>query len=231
MWQGSVAIGGEYFLKTAVFDLDGTLVDTSRDMLAAANRVFETRGYAPPLHHPKHAEVGVMGGRKMLELGAKISGHVWDDYAAAYQEFLGVYAQNLHEASVIYPGVEACLDRLDRAGWKLAVCTNKPEALAERLLVSLGLRSKFCALIGPDTLPTRKPDPEPLLEAIRRAGGSVGQSVMIGDTNTDRNTARNAGVPCVLVTFGPNGDALHDLEPEGLLADYDQLDALLERLV
>ena len=96
---------------------------------------------------------------------------------------------------------------------------------------SLGFRDVFDALIGADTLPVRKPDPAPYVAAVEQAGGEVARSLLIGDTVTDRKTARAAGVPCVLVEFGPAGGDMASLEPEALLAHYDQLDEVISRLV
>jgi len=103
--------------------------------------------------------------------------------------------------------------------------------LAEDLLVRLGVRDAFAALVGADTLPVRKPDPEPLREAVRRAGGDPRRALLIGDTVTDRDTARAAGLPCVLVTFGPLGRSVAELAPEGLIGHFDELPDAVARLM
>jgi len=113
----------------------------------------------------------------------------------------------------------------------VGICTNKPHALAEILLQKLGVRDVFQSMIGADTLPVRKPDPEPLREAARRAGGHPDHCVLIGDSDTDRNTARAAGVPSVLVTFGPAGGDMAALEPEALLDDFADLPDVVRRLI
>jgi phosphoglycolate phosphatase len=102
-------------------------------------------------------------------------------------------------------------------------------------MTKLGVRGAFASLIGADTLPVRKPDPEPFFEAVRRAGGDVKRSCLIGDTVTDHSTARAAGVPSVLVTFGPgsaNGPAeVRALQPDALLDHFDDLPALAAKLL
>ena len=98
-------------------------------------------------------------------------------------------------------------------------------------MVKLGIREMFGALLGADTLSVRKPDPEHLWETIRRLGGDLERSVLIGDTDNDRSAARNAGVPSVLVTFGPSGEAIKALEPEALLNHYSELPDLLDRII
>jgi phosphoglycolate phosphatase len=89
----------------------------------------------------------------------------------------------------------------------------------------------FASLVGADTLPVKKPDPEPLREAARRAGGDPARMLLVGDSDTDRNTAKAAGVPSVLVTFGPSGEDMAALAPEALLADFADLPALAHRLI
>ena len=98
-------------------------------------------------------------------------------------------------------------------------------------MLALGAREAFGALVGADTLPVRKPDPEPLRETARRLGGDPARTVLIGDSDTDRNTARAAGVPSVLVTFGPSGADMAALEPEALLEDYADLPDLVQELI
>ena len=140
-----------------------------------------------------------------------------------FDRLLGHYGEAIAVHTRLYPGVEAALDRLASDGHLLAVCTNKPEALAETLLRELGIRDRFGAMIGADTLPVRKPDPRPYRAAVEAAGGQVGQSFLVGDTETDRKTAAAAGVKVALVAFGPEGEALSRLAPEVLLAHFDEL--------
>ncbi|MEP1945137.1 MAG: HAD-IA family hydrolase, partial [Sulfitobacter sp.] len=116
-------------------------------------------------------------------------------------------------------------------GYLVAICTNKPEGLAHDLLTRLGIRDTFAAMLGADTLPVRKPDPEHLLETVRRAGGDPAQCLLVGDSDTDRNTSKAAGVPSVLVTFGPAGGDMAALAPEALLERYSDLPDLVEQLL
>lgn len=219
-------------MKTAIFDLDGTLADTSRDLLHAGNACFLADGYAPPLTHADHAAIALRGGRAMLRAGAEILNITWseDDIQRHYPRLLQVYGENIDVHTVLYPGVLAALDRLAAAGWHLGICTNKPEGLAETLTAKLGIRDRFQALIGADTLPVRKPDPEALFEAIRRAGGDRAQAVLFGDTITDHTTARNAGIASVLVSFGPLGASVAEMGPDALLPHYDQIEDVLATL-
>ena len=93
------------------------------------------------------------------------------------------------------------------------------------------MRDAFASLIGADTLPVRKPDPKPLLEAARRAGGDPARTLLVGDSDTDRKTSAAAGVPSVLVTFGPSGDDMGALNPEALLHRFEDLLEVADRLI
>ena len=150
---------------------------------------------------------------------------------AYYPVLLEAYAEAIDHHTQFYPGAMQAVEALKAAGYGVGICTNKPEALADLLLQRLGVRKVFDSLVGADTLPVRKPDPEPLREAARRAGGDPALCVLIGDSDTDRNTARAAGVPSVLVTFGPSGAEMAALEPEALLHHFDDLPGLIPNLI
>ena len=216
---------------TVVFDLDGTLADTSADLVAAANACFAERGLDDLLDPVADALIAFHGGRAMLSAGyARAGGAVLIPPGAVdedYDRLLGHYGDRIAVHTRLYPGVEAALDALAAAGHRLAVCTNKPEALAETLLHALGIRDRFAAMIGADTLPVRKPDPRPYRAAVERAGGEVARSCLIGDTETDRKTAAAAGVRVALVSFGPEGEAIGRLAPDALLHHFDDLPALV----
>lgn len=212
---------------TVVFDLDGTLADTSGDLVAAANACFRARGLGDLLDPVADAQIAFQGGRAMLRAGyARIGSDILLPPGAEdedYSRLLGHYGEAIAVHTRLYPGVEAALDRLEADGHRLAVCTNKPEALAQTLLFKLGLRDRFGALIGADTLPVRKPDPRPYRAAVEGAGGILERSFLVGDTETDRLTAAAAGVRVALVLFGPEGMGIERLAPEALLEHFDAL--------
>jgi len=220
-------------MKTVIFDLDGTLADTSGDLIAAANACFAALGHGAMLDVAADQATAFAGGRAMLRLGfsrlcmADIEARI----DAQFPLLLEHYGENIDRHTRIYDGAEAAVQRLLDANYRVGICTNKPEGLAEDLMQRLGMRDMFGALIGADTLPVRKPDPAPYVETVQRAGGNVARSVLIGDTVTDRETARAAGVPSVLVTFGPTGRDVEALQPEALLDHYDDLFDLVEGLI
>lgn len=219
-------------MRTIVFDLDGTLADTAADMIAATNAVFRDLGHGDRLDPVADAATAFYGGRAMLRLGFSRIGQGGErEIDAAYPEFLVRYGDDLFSRSRFYPGALEAVDRLKAAGDRVAICTNKPEGLALGLLDGLGAAGVFDVVIGADTLPTRKPDPAPYHAAVERAGGTLARSMMLGDTVTDLATARAAGVPCALVTFGPGAGAVAALGPDATLGAYDALDALVDTLL
>lgn len=219
-------------MRTVIFDLDGTLADTSGDLLAAANHCFRHMGHGDVLEHGRDAAVALRGGRMMLSHGLRRLGAHDDAMIDAYYPLLlEAYECAIDHHTILYPRAMEAVEALSRAGYGVGICTNKPEGLADLLLRRLGVRDAFAALVGADTLPMRKPDPEPLREAARRAGGDPALCVLVGDSDTDRNTARAAGVPSVLVTFGPSGEDMAALEPEALLHDFAYLPDLVTALI
>ncbi|GAA6190499.1 haloacid dehalogenase [Phaeobacter gallaeciensis] len=218
-------------MRTVIFDLDGTLADTSGDLLAAANQCFQKMGYGDVLIPGQDAGVALRGGRMMLTKGLErvdaFDAAIVEQY---YPVLLEAYAAAIDLHTFMYPGAMDAVEQLKRDGFGVGICTNKPAALAEQLLSNLGVRDAFHSMVGADTLPVRKPNPEPLFEAARRAGGDPAQCILIGDTDTDRKTARAAGVPSVLVTFGPAGGDMADLEPEALLDHFDDLPGVVAGL-
>jgi len=219
-------------MRTVIFDLDGTLADTSGDLLAAANACFRQMGHGDVLVPGRDAGIALRGGKMMLRRGLerleRFDADVVEQY---YPVLLEAYAEAIDLHTFLYPGAMDAVEALKLQGYGVGICTNKPQALAELLLSRLGIRDAFASMVGADTLPVRKPDPEPLREAARQAGGDPAQCVLIGDSDTDHNTARAAGVPSVLVTFGPSGADMAALEPEALLDDFADLPGLVPQLI
>lgn len=216
-------------MRTVIFDLDGTLVDSSADLIAAANACFDSA----LLDTATDAATAFRGGRAMLRLGFSRQRVGWSegDVDGAYPRLLAAYEAGIATSTRPYPGAVEAVERLRSAGYRTGICTNKPERLSRLLLTRLGIDGLFNGLVGADTLAVRKPDPAPYRLAVERSGGALAASLLVGDTDTDRMTARAAGVPCALVTFGPEGKAVADLEPEALLADYATLGEVVSQLI
>ncbi|MDX8352360.1 HAD-IA family hydrolase [Cognatiyoonia sp. IB215182] len=219
-------------MRTVIFDLDGTLADTSGDLIAAANHCFRGLGLGDLLDPAQDAATALRGGRAMLNLGfSRVTGFGQAEVDAQYPVLLTAYGDAIDTHTTLYPGAMDAVMQLKSDGYRVGIATNKPEALADALLRSLGVRDDFSSLIGADTLPVRKPDPEHHFEAVRRAGGDPRQSLLVGDTTTDRETSRNAGVPSVLVTFGPGREDVLALDPDATIDGYAELPGVVARLI
>lgn len=219
-------------MRTVIFDLDGTLADTSHDLVNAANACFRDLGLGDVLDPVADASTALRGGRAMLTLGFSRTGtHGEEEITRQYPRLLQAYAEDIDTHTRIYDGAMEAVEALKSDGFAVGICTNKPEALAETLITRLGVRGAFASLVGADTLPVRKPDAAPFIEAVRRAGGNPLKSLLVGDTVTDRETSRAAGVPSVLVTFGPLGMAVADLEPEALIGHFNELPEVARQLL
>lgn len=187
------------FPAGALFDLDGTLLDSAPDMLATVNRMLAIRD-RPPLALADIRPVVSRGARAMAsvafpELDA-------EGVTALVPEFLAVYAEELGRHSVLFDGVEAMLAALEAAGTPWGIVTNKPEYLAVEILPQLGWQDRCAVLIGGDTLAERKPHPMPLLYAADAIGIAPEACVYVGDDARDIAAARAAGMPSVVALWG-----------------------------
>ncbi len=220
-------------MKTVIFDLDGTLADTSGDLIDAANACFTLMGEGNLLEYGHDAATAMQGGKAMLRLGLARLGRGGDEaeLERLYPVLLQAYAGQLDKHSFMFEGAMDAVEALKFLNYRVGICTNKPEAMAHELMTRLGVRDQFGSLVGADTFPVRKPNPLPFVEAVKGAGGDPRQSTLIGDTTTDRETARAAGVPSILVTFGPLGHAVADLKPEGLIHNYSELPDMVQSLI
>lgn len=200
---------------TIAFDLDGTLVDTAPDLLAALDHALETEGLNPPDDHESRNFIGG-GARVMIERALAFNRVQFgkEKVDAMLRTFLSHYEDHIADHSRPFPGVDHALKRLAGEGAILAVCTNKMERYAVKLLDALALTQHFAFIAGSDTFPYRKPDPRHLTDTIERAGGDAENAVLIGDSETDVITARAAEIPVVAVSFGYT-----DIPPAALGAD------------
>jgi phosphoglycolate phosphatase len=217
---------------TAVFDLDGTLADTAADLIGAVNAVADAEGW-PRLDPVAERTVAGQGGRALIRRAMAGAGLTPDEARVErlLPGFLAAYEARIAEETRLFPGALDCLDAFDALGWRVGLCTNKPEGLARTLVAALGVADRFGALLGADTLPVRKPDPLHFTETARRAGGDPARAVLIGDTVTDRETARRAGAPCILMRFGYATEPLETLAPEAIAGRLSETPGLARALL
>lgn len=212
-----------------VFDLDGTLADTAPDLLGATNAVLASRGRAQldltSLRHMVGFGAGALITQAMEASGAPITEEELPPLVAV---FLAHYRAHIADASRLFPGVPETLAALKTGGATLAVLTNKPQELTDPLLSLLGLGNTFAAVYGAGRKPYTKPDPRIFADVLADCGGGTG--VMIGDSITDLNTARAAGAPCILVSYGFTPVPAKDLGADVVIDDFAQLPQALKTL-
>ncbi len=202
------------------FDLDGTLLETHRDLGAAVNHALRLGGFDPV--PADHASDLIGGGAKIMLQQAvdQQGGMPEEEFRRLYKQMLAYYSENNAVHTRPYPHAAEVLAELDGLGVAMAVVTNKFESFARQILTTLGLADHFVAIIGGDTMGKgrAKPAPDPIFEAIRRGGG--GRLAFVGDSSYDVRAARAAEVPVIGARYGycdkPRGELGADTEIDSL---------------
>jgi phosphoglycolate phosphatase len=192
--------------QALLFDLDGTLLDSAPDLAQAIDGMLQALDFPQAGEARVRAWVGE-GSRMLVRqalMFARGAAPADADIDAAQQVFFEYYGACLTDRSCLFAGVSDALAHWQQAGVAMACVTNKPARFTEPLLDHFDLRRYLPVTVSGDTLPVRKPDPAPLLEACRRLGVSEAHAVMIGDSRNDVLAARAAGMPVVCVTYGYN---------------------------
>ncbi len=212
---------------TLLLDLDGTLVDSVPDLLASCNRMMGRRGLAPFTAPALTAMVGD-GAPALVQRVMSARGRTPTEQDL--RDFLDDYMGHVAESTRPYPGVAATLTRMAAAGWRLAVCSNKPVAAARSVLAELDLLDRFAAVSGGDSVPSRKPDPAHLIATLSEAGGVPGRAIMVGDHHNDIAAAKAAGIPCIFAAWGYGTDTI-GLEANAVARSFSDVPALAARLL
>jgi phosphoglycolate phosphatase len=202
-------------INTVLFDLDGTLLDTAPDLATALNIVLQQNS-RPTLSFAKIRSYSSTGTRGLLNLGFQITE---DDpkYTNLREQFLHAYHQHLNDGTKIFPGIDAVLQHIEINNMHWGVVTNKPQHLAQQLLQYFNLLDRCACIIGGDTLPKRKPDPEPLLHACKLIGCNTSECVYVGDAERDIEAAKRANICSIAALYG----YINELEnPQTWNADY-----------
>jgi phosphoglycolate phosphatase len=216
---------------TIVFDLDGTLVDTAPDLVDTLNIILAREGLSPVPFDTARNMIGG-GARTLIERGLQAEGRpgVAAEVDRLYKDFVAHYGDHLADRSQPFPGAIAAIEELAARGCRFAICTNKLEWLSVRLLDALGISRHFAAICGQDTFGVQKPDPQILLQTIRKAGGHSACAVMVGDSINDIEVARAARVPVIAVDFGYSETPVSALDPDVIIGDFGKLPAAVDKL-
>jgi phosphoglycolate phosphatase len=216
-------------MTALIFDLDGTLADTAPDLLGATNAVLAAAG-RPPMDMSSLRHMVGFGARSLILQAMEASGApvTEADLPPLVEIFLAHYRDHIADSTRLFPGVARTLAELKDQGMRLGILTNKPQALTDLLMPRLGLDGLFSVIYGAGRKPYTKPDPRIFHEVVEDCGG--GPAVMIGDSITDLNTARAAGVPVILMSYGYTPVPAVELGADRVLDDFAQLPAALKTL-
>ena len=207
-------------MSAIVFDLDGTLIDSAPDIRAAANRMLVDKGLEP-LDLPTIVSFIGNGLPKLVERVIGARGLDMAEHGALTEVVLGYYNAASSDLTVLYPGVEKSIYDLKSKGYKLGLCTNKPEAPTRAILEGFGLTEVFDAVVGGDTLEVKKPDPKPLLACFEALGATGG--LYVGDSEVDAETAQRAKQPFALFTEGYRKSPVATIPHDQRFSDFSQL--------
>jgi len=210
--------------ECVIFDLDGTLVDTAPDLLATLNVLFTRRGHREITLSEIRTTIG-HGARAMIREGGALTGNPFadSDVEKMFGEYLEYYSAHIADHSTPFPGAIEVLEACRKEGVKLAICTNKLESLTHPVLEKLEIKHYFDVIIGFETLAKPKPDALPVREIMKRTNAVRGKTLYVGDSKTDLDTARAAGVAVVLVDFGYTPIPARELGADAVISDLRDL--------
>ena len=187
-------------VSAVFFDLDGTLLDTAPDMVNALNYVLQYE-HKTALPYEQVRNTVSHGSAALINLGFGVQQDIID-FTRRQTQFLDYYAENICVDTVLFAGMEQVLQHLEQAGICWGIVTNKPEFLTQPLLAALNLSARACSVISGDSLPQRKPHPEPLYAAANQCGVLAQECIYIGDAQRDIEAANNAEMFSILARYG-----------------------------
>ncbi|MDA7947562.1 MAG: phosphoglycolate phosphatase [Hyphomicrobiaceae bacterium] len=217
--------------RAILFDLDGTLVHSAPDITDALNILLEQEGIEPFAVEDVTKMIG--GGVSLLlerALIAREEERGVDRMTDLFERYVELYVPRAARLTRLFPGVREVLEHHHGNDVALGVCTNKPEAVSRSILEALEVAHLFGAVVGGDTLPVKKPDPAPLLAALKDLACEPAHALMIGDSAADADAAKAAGMPVILVTFGYTRTPVHELESLGIVDHFDELHGMIVKL-
>ena len=211
---------------TILFDLDGTLVDTAPDLMRAHNHVMKKFGYptksTEEIRNLVGKGAGVMIGRSIWGQAKKEFSKVNDEKVKKEMvtEFVDFYGKNIINESTLIKGVKEFLNWCKDQNISMAVCTNKQEYLSNDLLKKIGIYDYFEYVAGHNTFDYCKPDPRHLTSVIEILQGDIKKTLMIGDSETDANAAKDAGIPVILMEDGYTEKKTNEIYHNHLVKDF-----------
>ncbi|WP_370452010.1 HAD-IA family hydrolase [Brevundimonas sp. SPF441] len=228
MWMSDRDLEG----WTIAFDLDGTLVDSAPDLIGTLNRMLVEEGLPPVPMESASTLIG-SGARALLVHGFEAAGAPVERAKSdeLFERFLVDYAAHIADGSQPFEGVVETLKRLSERGAILVVATNKRSDLSELLLGKLDLTRHFAAIVGPDRVSARKPSGAHLKEAVAIAGGDPERAIMVGDAAPDADAAKDAGMPCILTTFGFTPTPVEDLGGDVLIDAFEDVEEAIDGIL
>lgn len=208
-------------MDLVIFDLDGTLIDSKLDLAHAVNATRAHMTMSPLDHERVYSYVG--NGAPVLIRRALGERATEGEVQEALEFFLEYYREHYLDYTTLYPGVKEALDRLRAAGKRLAVLTNKPVRISRAILDGLGVGGHFFQVYGGNSFDFKKPNPIGVQALMQEAGVSAGQTLMVGDSSVDIQTAVNAGIPSCGVTYGFQPETLADPAPDRMVDRMEEL--------
>ena len=214
-----------------IFDLDGTLIDSVGDIALALNRLLEQEG-RPHLAIPQIQSLIGEGVNVLIDGAWAMTGEPLSsaEIPALVERYLALYAQEPATHTVLYDGIFPMLDTFRSMGWRIGICTNKPDVLTAQVLNSLGIAPRLDGWVGGD-FPLRKPNGAHVLEAVARLGGTRDRAIYVGDSETDVKAARHAGIPVICVSHGYHHGKLHQLGADHIVDHVKDLPASAGQLL
>ena len=221
---------------TVLFDLDGTLVDTAPDLMLAHNHVMKKFGYPTKSLNDLKTSVGKGAGamigrsiwsqakKELTSINEKVKSDMTD-------EFISYYGKNILKESVLINGVKDFLNWCKNENISMAVCTNKTEHLAVDLLKKIGIYDYFEYVAGYNTFDYCKPDPRHLTTVIEIIDGDLKKSIMIGDSETDANSAKAADIPMILLEDGYTEKKTNEIYHNHLIKDFIGIEKIISKYI
>ena len=218
--------------RTLLFDLDGTIIDSAPDVCESVNKTLKIMNRATIKTEDVKLLVGY-GARTLCQKALDITGKPGTKKEVEYlhEGFLKNYRENPCKKTSIFPGAMEVLKKFQKENIKIGICTNKPEATCFPVLEALGLRNLFSSVICGDTLKFCKPDARHIYYALDEMNADLKTTAFIGDSEADIEAAKNAGIPCILVTFGYCLSPHESLGANALINHYSELEETLRNII